>query len=41
MRESADKIGGVEYDDGGHNMDYGFGRVNALKAVLLSKSAST
>lgn len=40
MRGSADKIGGVKYDDGGHNPDYGFGRVNALKAVLLSKGAS-
>lgn len=40
MRVSADKVGGVKYDDDGHNADYGFGRVNALKAVLLSKSGS-
>lgn len=34
MRDSADKIGGVDYDVNGHNDDYGFGRVNAHQAVL-------
>ena len=33
MFESADKIGGVTYDANGHNDDYGFGRVNAARAV--------
>ncbi len=33
MRDSADKIGGATYDSNGHNDDYGFGRVNAAKAV--------
>lgn len=36
MRDSADKIGGVQYDANGHNPDYGFGRVNALQAVLVA-----
>ena len=36
MRDSADKIGGVVYDANGHNDDYGFGRVNAHRAVLLA-----
>lgn len=40
MRDSADKIGGVTvtYDATGHNDDYGFGRVNAYKAVSLAES---
>ncbi len=38
MRESADKIGGVAYDANGHNNDYGFGRVNAQRAVQLAES---
>lgn len=33
MLDSADKIGGVAYDANGHNDDYGFGRVNANRAV--------
>ncbi|MBT2493878.1 S8 family serine peptidase [Streptomyces sp. ISL-96] len=38
MHESADKIGGpdVQYDAAGHNDDYGFGRVNASRAVALA-----
>lgn len=32
LRGSCDQIGGVEYVDG-HHVDYGFGRINALKAV--------
>lgn len=38
MRESADHIGGpgVVYDAQGHNDDYGFGRVNAARAVSLA-----
>jgi hypothetical protein len=36
MRESADQIGGVVYDANGHNDDYGFGRVNAHRAVELA-----
>jgi subtilisin family serine protease len=39
MRDSADKIGGVAYDANGHNDDYGFGRVNAHRAVLLAASS--
>ncbi len=34
MRDTADKIGGVIYDANGHHADYGFGRVNAYRAVL-------
>ena len=37
MRDSADKIGGVTYDSNGHNDDYGFGRVNAAKAVSRAR----
>jgi hypothetical protein len=33
MNTTADKIGGVVYDANGHNDDYGFGRVNAFRAV--------
>jgi Subtilase family/von Willebrand factor type A domain len=33
MRDTADQIGGVVYDANGHNDDYGFGRVNAQRAV--------
>ena len=36
MRDSADRIGGVVYDANGHNDDYGFGRVNAHRAVGLA-----
>ena len=33
MRDSADQIGPGPYDAAGHNDDYGFGRVNAGRAV--------
>ena len=36
MRDSSDKIGGVAYDANGHNDDYGFGRVNAQRAVQMA-----
>jgi subtilisin family serine protease len=39
LRETADRIGGVVYDETGHNDDYGFGRVNA--SVLVSRAALT
>ncbi|SNS32827.1 Subtilase family protein [Geodermatophilus pulveris] len=39
MHDSADKIGGVVYDGNGHNDDYGFGRVNAQRAVALAESS--
>jgi thermitase len=39
MRDSADKVGGVVYDPSGHNDDYGFGRVNAARAVELAEGA--
>jgi len=41
MRDSADKIGGVVYDANGHNDDYGFGRVNANRAVRLAAQRVT
>jgi subtilisin family serine protease len=37
VRETADKIGGVAYDENGHNDDYGFGRVNA--SALVARAA--
>jgi hypothetical protein len=33
MRATCDKVGGVTYDANGHHIDYGFGRVNALRAL--------
>jgi subtilisin family serine protease len=36
MRETCDKIGGVTYNAAGHNIDYGYGRVNAFRAVVRS-----
>ncbi|MGH8602670.1 MAG: S8 family serine peptidase, partial [Gammaproteobacteria bacterium] len=33
IRDTCDKIGGNVYDANGHNDDYGFGRVNAARAV--------
>jgi thermitase len=34
LRETCDKIGGVEYDANGRHDEYGFGRINAERAVL-------
>lgn len=33
LRNSCDKIGGVTYDANGHHTEYGYGRINAEKAV--------
>ena len=33
LRDSCDKVGGVAYDARGHHPEYGFGRVNAGRAV--------
>ena len=33
LRESCDKVGGVPYDAQGRHDEYGFGRINAEKAV--------
>jgi hypothetical protein len=33
LRESCDKIGGVAYDEAGHHENYGYGRINAERAV--------
>lgn len=33
LRASCDKIGGVPYDANGHHPDYGYGRINATRAV--------
>jgi thermitase len=34
MRDTCDKIGGVTYDAAGRHDDYGYGRVDAFKAVI-------
>jgi hypothetical protein len=33
LRQTCDKVGGVNYDANGHHINYGYGRINALKAV--------
>ena len=34
LRDTCDKIGGANYSPSGHNDDYGYGRLNAFKAVI-------
>jgi hypothetical protein len=34
LRDTCDKIGGVNYNAAGHHDDYGFGRINAFRAVI-------
>ena len=41
LRDTCDKIGGVAYDAAGHNLDYGFGRVNAFRAVMRAMQSLT
>lgn len=36
LRNTCDKIGGATYNAAGHNDDYGYGRVNAFRAVVLA-----
>ena len=36
LKDTSDKIGNVNYDHNGHNNRYGYGRVNARKAVSKS-----
>jgi subtilisin family serine protease len=33
LHQTCDKVGGVTYDANGHHIRYGYGRINALKAV--------
>lgn len=33
LRQTCDKVGGVDYDSNGHHIRYGYGRINALGAV--------
>lgn len=40
IRDTCDKIGGAVYDANGHNDDYGFGRINAFRAILAALSGS-
>ena len=41
LRDTCDKVGGVAYDAAGHNLDYGFGRVNAFRAVMQAMQSLT
>ncbi|MDP8929394.1 MAG: S8 family serine peptidase [Actinomycetota bacterium] len=41
MRRTCDRIGGVTYDAAGHNLDYGYGRVNAFRAVVRAMQSVT
>jgi len=34
MQLTCDKVGGATYDANGHNLDYGYGRVNGFRAVI-------
>lgn len=38
LRESCDKVGSVTYDGGGWNQFYGYGRLNAQRAVAAARS---
>jgi subtilisin family serine protease len=38
LHESADKIGDVEYDSNGHNIYYGYGKINADNAIEMAES---
>ena len=41
LRDSADKIGGSQnYDSRGHSNFYGYGRINALRAVQMARQKS-
>jgi thermitase len=33
LHQTCDKVGGVDYDANGHHIRYGYGRINALKAL--------
>ena len=39
LKQTADKIGDVEYNESGFNPLYGFGRVSASKAVAAASKA--
>jgi hypothetical protein len=41
MRDTSDKIGGVTYDQAGHNLDYGYGRINGFRAVIQAMQSLT
>jgi subtilisin family serine protease len=41
MRASCDKVGGVAYGAQGHNVDYGYGRVNAFRTVMRALQTAT
>lgn len=41
LRDTCDKIGGVTYDQTGHHLDYGYGRVNAFRAVIKAMHSIT
>jgi subtilisin family serine protease len=36
LRETCDKVGGVDYGTTGHHIKYGYGRINAAKAVYAA-----
>jgi hypothetical protein len=41
LRDTCDKIGGATYDQAGHNLDYGYGRINAFRAVVQAMQSIT
>ena len=40
LRDTADKIGGVPYDRNGHSVYFGYGRINAAKAVRAARNGN-
>jgi subtilisin family serine protease len=41
LRETCDKVGGVDYGTKGHHPNYGYGRINAAKAVDSATQSSS
>ena len=41
MRDTAEKIGGVTYNSSGFHQEYGYGRINALGAMMVAKEMWT
>ena len=38
LHQTCDKVGGVDYGANGHHIRYGYGRINALRAVNAARN---